>query len=65
VARGNYRISDRICLHCGYDAMIDNKKHLPYMYGKGANKVYLCKKCADKSNNVDIKKNPHSDYELN
>ncbi|RDY30317.1 hypothetical protein [Lachnotalea glycerini] len=62
MARGNFRISDRICLHCGFDAMSDNKMHLPYMYGKGANKAYLCKKCANISKNVAIKNNPHTDY---
>lgn len=65
MARGNFRIDDRICLHCGYDAMIDNKKHLPYMYGNGSNKTYICQKCADKSKGVEIKKNPHTDYEIN
>ncbi len=65
MARGNFRIDDRICLHCGYDAMIDNKKHLPYMYGKCSNKTFICQKCAEKNTGVEIKKNPHTDYELN
>ncbi|MGN0245908.1 MAG: hypothetical protein ACI4DK_08095 [Lachnospiraceae bacterium] len=63
MARGYFRVDDRICLFCGYDAMKDNKMHLPYMFGKGANKVYLCKKCASKTENV--VKNPHTDYEIN
>lgn len=64
MARGNFRISDRICLHCGHDAMRDNKMHLPYMYGKGANKAYICEKCAAKSKDISITINPHTDYEI-
>jgi len=62
MARGNFRISDRICLHCGYDAMRDNKMHLPYMYGRGANKAYLCVRCGEKSSNAI--RNPKTDYNL-
>lgn len=65
MARGNFRIDDRICLHCGYDAMIDNKMHLPYMYGKGSNKSYICISCANKikqNTTIHIVTNPHTDY---
>lgn len=65
MARGNFRIDDRICLHCGYDAMIDNKMHLPYMYGKGSNKSYICINCANKikqNTTIHIVTNPHTDY---
>ena len=66
MAKGNFRVSDRVCLHCGYDAMKDNKMHLPFMYGKGANKAYLCFKCAELSKNaVSITVNPHTDYIIN
>lgn len=61
MARGNFRISDRICLHCGHDSMRDNKMHLPYMYGKGANKAYLCLNCGEKSESAI--KNPKTDYD--
>lgn len=65
MSKGNYRVSDRICLHCGHDAMNDYKLHLPFMYGKGANKTYLCIKCYEKcKSNINIIENPKTDYIL-
>lgn len=44
MARGYFRTSDRICLHCGYRGK-QNEIVMPYKVGKGANKTYLCEKC--------------------
>lgn len=64
MARGNFRVNDRICLHCGFDAIEDEKMHLPYMYGKDANKTYLCFKCAKKVTGFEVVVNPKTDYDL-
>lgn len=47
MARGNFRTDDRVCVFCGF--RYPNRDKMPYKFGKGANKVYLCEKCTNKS----------------
>lgn len=58
MARGYYRTSDRVCCYCGFRGE-KNEIKMPYKIGKGANKVYLCESCfnrTDKSKEKDIEK---------
>ena len=48
MARGNFRISDRECVYCGFRGQ-QNEIIMPYKVGKGSNKIYLCEKCFNKS----------------
>lgn len=50
MAKGNFRVDDCICLYCGETTTIDGKRlPMPYKYGKGANKTFLCARCAEQS----------------
>lgn len=51
MARGYFRTDAKVCLFCGYTEYDENrnKVKMPYKYGKGANKVFLCAKCAEKT----------------
>lgn len=58
MARGCFRVSDRVCLYCGYRGS-KNEIIMPYKIGKGSNKIYLCENCFNKteySKEVDIEK---------
>lgn len=58
MARGNFRTSDRICLFCGFRGT-NNEIVMPYKFGEGANKTYLCEKCGKRAmdNGIKVVKN--------
>ena len=51
MARGNFRVGDYVCLYCGRYIYNDagERTPMPFKYGKGANKTFLCESCAGKA----------------